>query len=195
MGTKELEIDENGYIGKSSDEVYAKAIKFANDCHNGTNHKYNGSSYDIHFRKVYEYCWRYQHLIPQERYADVAQAAYLHDVIEDCRITYNDLKKEFGENVAELVFKCTNEKGRNRKERQSDKYYSELMTDDCAVLLKLCDRMANIAYSRSFGSSMYKMYFKEHERFKKKLFMEKHKRIWDEMDREFYSLTHPIETK
>ena len=39
----------------------------------------------------------------------------MHDVIEDARQIYNDVRQQLGETVAELAYSLTNEKGRNRK--------------------------------------------------------------------------------
>lgn len=46
----------------------------------------------------------------------------LHDVLEDTDISYNDIKKSFGIEVAEIVYNVTNELGRNRQESKMKTY-------------------------------------------------------------------------
>jgi (p)ppGpp synthase/HD superfamily hydrolase len=45
-------------------------------------------------------------------------ASWLHDSVEDDGISYNDIKKHFGVEVAEMVYCVTDELGRNRKEKK-----------------------------------------------------------------------------
>lgn len=95
-------------------------------------------------------------------------AACFHDSIEDARQTYNDVKKiaaEF-ENVdpefaADLVYALTTEKGKTRKERGNEKYYQGIRETPFAGFLKLCDRYANMLYSKETGSRMYNVYKSE----------------------------------
>ncbi|MFM9449568.1 hypothetical protein ACKI1Y_44750, partial [Streptomyces acidiscabies] len=70
----------------------------------------------------------------------------LHDTTEDCRINYNDVKSEFGELVADFVYRVTNELGRNRVER-ADKTYPKIAECAIATWVKLCDRISNMRFS------------------------------------------------
>ncbi len=84
-----------------------------------------------------------------------------HDSIEDARLTYNDIKRRFGEKAAEIIYLCTEYKGRNRDERKPKELYLELMTNENAVFVKLCDMIANIKFSLLTNSSMFRKYVKE----------------------------------
>ncbi|MCM1225581.1 MAG: hypothetical protein NC548_65175 [Lachnospiraceae bacterium] len=96
--------------------------------------------------------------------------AFFHDSIEDARLTYNDVlaiaREYFPEDKAilatEIVYALTNEKGRTRAERASEKYYSGIRLTPYAPLVKLADRLANTAYSSSHSgcpnSSMREVY-------------------------------------
>ncbi len=102
--------------------------------------------------------------------ADVVIGCWLHDTIEDCNVSYQDVKKEFGQSVAEIVYAVTDELGRNRKERKL-KTYPKIKAIEDAVCVKLCDRIANLNQSivdREEG--LLSMYIKEHKVFKKELF-------------------------
>lgn len=77
-----------------------------------------------------------------------------HDLIEDARLSYNDIKERAGVDVAEIIFLCTEMRGRNRAERKNDQFYKELATNELAVFVKLCDIMANSTYSILSNSGM-----------------------------------------
>ena len=109
-------------------------------------------------------------------------AARTHDLIEDTRQTYNDVKKVCGDKVAEITFALTNEKGRTRKDRANDKYYEDIRNTPFATFVKVCDRLANAYYSKiTPTSTMLSAYRKEEENFKKALYKEELKEMFDEL--------------
>ena len=94
----------------------------------------------------------------------ILMSCLLHDVIEDTMATYKDVKENFGEEVAEIVYCVTDELGRSRKERKS-KTYKKIRNNPKSIVVKLCDRISNI--TESMGSENYnlklmKMYLDEH---------------------------------
>lgn len=91
-------------------------------------------------------------------------ACILHDTIEDTDLSYNDIKKAFGKEVAEIVYCVTDELGRNRKERKL-LTYPKIKRNWKAVVVKICDRMANVIQSKNYNSELFKMYKKEHDTF------------------------------
>lgn len=157
-------------------EYYAKL------CHEKTNHKYNGEPYAFHLQMVYGVAKGYIHLIPLTKEEVVLAACWAHDVIEDCRQTYNDVKKMLGSEVADIVFACTNEKGKTRKDRASDKFYRELNEVPYANFVKICDRIANMRYSLEKDSSMAQMYAKENKYFSEKTYRLAYSPLFDEME-------------
>jgi (p)ppGpp synthase/HD superfamily hydrolase len=150
------------------------AMGFATKKHNDTNHMYGDVSYTIHLAHVVDVGYRFIDLIPVDDRPYVIAANWLHDTLEDVRISYNDLKKATNIIVAELVFAVTNEKGKTRQERANEKYYEGIRNVKYATFVKLCDRIANIEYS---GKS--DMYEKEHPHFKKQLYDEKYEVMFD----------------
>lgn len=92
----------------------------------------------------------------------VLMAAYLHDIIEDTNNTWGDVSKVFGVDIANIVYALTNEKGKNRKERANRKYYEGIKRVEYATFVKLCDRYANIMFSKEMGTRQFEMYKKEH---------------------------------
>lgn len=97
-------------------------------------------------------------------------SGYLHDILEDTAISYNDIKKQFGEEVAEIVYAVTDELGKNRKERKS-KTYPKIKANSDAIIVKLADRIANVRNSIKNKPHMAEMYFKELESFKDALYI------------------------
>jgi hypothetical protein len=65
------------------------------------------------------------------------------------------------EALAEIIFLCTEMRGRNRAERKNDVFYQQLAQNELAVFVKLCDIMANLKYSILENSSMYDKYLAE----------------------------------
>jgi (p)ppGpp synthase/HD superfamily hydrolase len=97
------------------------------------------------------------------------RATWGHDLIEDCRVSYNDVKNHLGQEAADIIYAVTNEKGKNRSERANDKYYEGIRNTKGAVFVKLCDRIANVQYSKMTKSRMFEMYRKENDNFMTKL--------------------------
>ncbi|MHB9161693.1 MAG: HD domain-containing protein [Nitrosotalea sp.] len=81
-------------------------------------------------------------------------AAYLHDVLEDTDCTYNELYKEFGRDIADLVREVT-------KVVPSDKskpaYFPNLKTQR-GIILKFADRLHNISRMQSWSQKKKQWY-------------------------------------
>lgn len=150
-------------------------------CHSNTNHTYDGKPYLVHLNRVYETGLFYSHLIPENDKPNVLAACFGHDLIEDTRETFSDVKKATNETVAELVYALTNEKGRNRSERANDKYYEGIRNTPYATFIKVCDRIANVTYSKENKSSMLEKYRKENQEFTAKLFDTKYIDMFDHL--------------
>jgi len=109
----------------------------------------------------------------------VKTALTFHDIIEDGRLSYNDVKSlaselgntVAGEMVADIVYCVTDCKGKSRAERKNDKYYQELRENKLAVFDKLADLSANTLYSKLTNSSMYEKYKSEFKGFKEKVYI------------------------
>ena len=154
--------------------------------HADTNHRYDKKHpYVFHLDMAVDVSRNFKHLIPEKLYFDVETGIYFHDAIEDARLTYNDVL-EMTKSViaAEIAYACTNNKGRTRQERANDEYYALIVATPYASFAKICDRIANMTYSKQQGSSMYKKYIKEYAHFKEKLYDEQYKEMFDYMEQE-----------
>ena len=147
-----------------------KIMGFAIQAHASVNQEYDGRPYSVHLCMVYTQAMRFIEHIPKKDRDNVLNAVWLHDTIEDCRLTYNDIVKISNVEVAEMVYALSNEKGRTRKDRANGKYYKGIRETEFATFIKLCDRLANVIYSRETNSRMFDVYKKENEDFLKHLF-------------------------
>lgn len=139
--------------------------------HRDTNHMYDTYlPYEFHLRMTVEVANKFQHLITYKQdLPSVILGAWGHDLIEDTRVSYNDVKQELGEMAADIIYACSNEKGKNREDRANHNYYRVIRSTPYAVFVKLCDRIANVQYSKMSGSRMFEMYNKENKDFMNQL--------------------------
>jgi (p)ppGpp synthase/HD superfamily hydrolase len=157
---------------KELEEIKNRATKI----HNDTNQKYdNDRDYSFHLCMVADIMTKYYddlgELPDYDLYKMLYFAALFHDSIEDARLTYNDvlsiakeyMTKGYAKASTEIVYALTNEKGRNRKERANEKYYSGIRDTKFAPFIKACDRLANVTYACLYSESdhMAKVYRKE----------------------------------
>lgn len=156
-----------------------KMEKFACDNHARVNHFYDDQPYWFHLNMVVQVAHQFKNLIPEDKFSSVIKACWCHDLIEDTRLTYNDVLKATNKEVAEIVYALTNEKGRTRKDRANSNYYYGIRNTPYATFVKLCDRIANIQYSKSKGSGMFEAYKKEHEFFRTMLWTPDYEIMFD----------------
>lgn len=157
------------------------AKKYAINCHEQTNHTYDNNPYSVHLQMVYDFGCKYAHLLPDSQVDQALAGCWTHDTIEDTRQTYNDVKAACGEAVAEIAYALTNEKGKNRKQRANEKYYSGIRNTPSATFVKICDRLANAKYSKEKNNRMLEAYKKELPDFKNQLWLPEFKAMFDEL--------------
>ena len=120
-----------------------KAFNMANDKH-GTQLRRSGEPYIIHPLNV-AYI-----LADIGMDDDTICAAILHDIVEDTDITIEDIKKEFGEDIALMVAGVTklgNIQFESSEERQAEDYRKMFLAmgkDIRVILIKLADRLHNM---------------------------------------------------
>jgi (p)ppGpp synthase/HD superfamily hydrolase len=159
------------------------------------NQKYNGTlPYSFHLEMVLSQAQKFSDLV-KNRYDkrgelevwDIIKISCLgHDSIEDARLTYNDIKEKFGVEVAEIVYLCTENKGRTRAERKDAQWYCELKSNELAVFVKLCDIIANVKFSLLTNSSMFKKYKSEYvEKVKPHLYSDQYRDMFAYLDKIF----------
>lgn len=94
---------------------------------------------------------------------DLAVAGYLHDVLEDTRVTSAELAAHFPA-AAAVVEACTG-RGANRRERQAD-IARKIAHNPDAQTVKVADRLANMLSARANGNErLSQMYAREFDHF------------------------------
>lgn len=145
--------------------IIEKALLIAESAHK--DQKYDIFPYIYHVKEV-------KYVAESLGYdTSIIVAAILHDTIEDSDLSFNDIKKAFGEEIAEIVYCVTDELGRNRKERK-EKTYPKIKRNWKATIVKICDRYVNVKHSKEYNPKMFEMYKKEHNKFYSELFSYNH---------------------
>lgn len=101
---------------------------------------------------------------------EVVMAALLHDAIEDCGYTREQIALTFGENVAMLVDGVSIPEGNfaNREDRMAayhQKFLAAVAKDVRVLLIKLADRLHNLSTCHSLSREAQQKNVKETEEF------------------------------
>ncbi len=116
-----------------------------------------------------------------------ATVAWLHDVLEDTDTKYSEIEKKFGRTIAQAVLALTDKDGKNRATRQLNTYYI-IRDNPIALLVKLCDRFANMEESIGVQDKAG-MYKKEYLWFKFALYKPgQHDGLWRALDNSWEKL-------
>jgi GTP pyrophosphokinase len=137
-----------------------RAFDFACN-HHGDQKRYSGDEFITHPVGVAQIC------AGMRLDTDTLCAALLHDTVEDTSATLDEVREEFGEEIAALVDGVTKLTGMNfesRDERQAENYRKMMVamaTDVRVILIKLADRLHNM---RTLGAlPKQKQTLKSHE--------------------------------
>jgi len=162
-------------------ELIMRARKLAIDNHRRINQTYDGLPYHVHLMETVDFVNRFDYLLKDEDIDIAVCVAWLHDVIEDTGLTFNNVKKVVGERIASLSCNlCNNIHGKTRDERANDDYYTRLKSDDISIFVKIADRLANMFHSLNYGNNgMFKTYKKELPGFKEKLYNGMYDDMWE----------------
>lgn len=122
-------------------ELYQKSIRYAILAH-GTQ-KYGGFlPYFFHLNQTDKVIDYFGKDIPNGVFFKVKTAAILHDVLEDTKVSYEQLKIDFGQEIADIVFCVTKINEKNTIDFETD-YYQKMSQNPLAVLVKIADKAAN----------------------------------------------------
>ena len=124
-------------------EVLSRAYRISAQAHQGQK-RMSGDDYVSHSVAVATI------LAEQQMDTTTIAAALLHDVVEDSNVTLDVLRKDFGNEVADLVDGLTKIKAlnfRSTAEEQAENYRKLLMSvarDARVIIIKLADRLHNM---------------------------------------------------
>lgn len=122
-------------------ELTKKAISFAIEKHEGQFRKGSGLPYITHPIEVYSIVKKYK----DSRVIDeLCAAAVLHDVVEDCGVSIQNLSEEFTPLISSLVSELTNDEEEIRKISKRKYMLKKVMNlTSWALVIKLADMIAN----------------------------------------------------
>ena len=151
-----------------SEEMVRDAAMFAAGAHAGQKYGKDEKPYHYHLQATVNVLHRF---LPKDTFfvffADIYASAWLHDTLEDTKVTHEDLRNYFGANVADIVDAVMDARRPNRRERHLATYpFIREHGGDSAVLVKLADRIANVEYSiGTADAGKIQMYRKEWQDF------------------------------
>ena len=122
--------------------MIARATLFADQAHDGQLRKFTGLPYISHPMEVMQIV---RGVTSDD---DILAAAVLHDVIEDCDVTFSDLMLEFNERVATLVYQVTNAADAADGDRIARAYINRAVMANAsadAQTIKLADIISNLS--------------------------------------------------
>jgi (p)ppGpp synthase/HD superfamily hydrolase len=119
-----------------------KAIEFASRKHKGQVRKVSGEKYITHPLLVSYLVAQYK---TSKNLETLICAALLHDTVEDTKTTYTEILREFGIEVAQLVFELTSDPTELKRVGKVEYLRNKMRgMSSYALYLKLCDRLGNM---------------------------------------------------
>lgn len=120
-------------------DVFMKALKFASVKHQNQRRKQAGDiPYINHPIEV-------TYVLVEAGVKDysVLAAAVLHDTIEDTETTREELEKEFGSHITNIVVECSDNKALSKVERKKLQITKASKVSQEAKLVKMADKISN----------------------------------------------------
>ena len=159
-------------------EIYAKRAYQEANC------LYDGRDYfDSHVSDVIAIVKEHSGIfVYTNDYLVTLGGAATHDLIEDAKQTFNNIKEVCGYDIAKITLAVTDVHAENRLMRHLLTMH-KTVSDYRAIILKMCDIYANASYSKKSRSSMYKKYITEYA-YRKPIFIEALKWYKDKLQTE-----------
>lgn len=131
------------------------AEECADRWHRGQTRKYTGAPYIVHPKAV---AARLKQIAPDDH--RLHAAAYLHDVLEDCNVSFLELGKKVGVETAELVQEVTDQSDPNqtRAQRKASECKRLAKVSKRAKTLKLADILDNLPSIRANDPKFAQVY-------------------------------------
>lgn len=137
---------------------------YAERAHKDQKRKYNHMPYIVHPRRVAAQMAKFT------TNQAVLAATLLHDVIEDCNVTFDTLRHDFGETVAAIVQALTNTSkathpASNRAQRKAIDRQRLAEVPECirgsVHTIKVLDRLDNLRDIPASENDFFRVYLKE----------------------------------
>lgn len=135
-----------------------RAAEFAARAHANQKRMYTGEPYFVHLHEV-------AMTVAEHGLGDNAiAAAYLHDVIEDQPVTYDDVRAEFGREIADMVQALTDTPkgpGINREQRKARDVARLAAASSDVQSIKCADLLSNTGTIAAFDPKFARKYLPE----------------------------------
>lgn len=136
-----------------------RAAIFAEKAHRGQTRKYHGGPYIAHPMRVA------LRLMERPGFGPWAwAAAWLHDVVEDCEVSIDEIREQFGDGVARLVQELTNPSRFSSEPRvvrkRMDREHMAGASHD-AKTIKVLDRIDNLHEMEGCDEKFGRLYKQE----------------------------------
>lgn len=143
--------------------------------------KYGDQPYSVHLNNVAK--------IAEPYGIEAMVVAQLHDVIEDTNTSFEELADRFGFTIADAVNYVTDVKLEDRAKRKLEINHRLAGLDiqeeaaRLALIVKVCDRLANVRSSSQSSPRHYQMYQREHPAFRQAVYRQGLcDELWKELD-------------
>lgn len=166
--------------------IIQRAKELAQLAHAGQVKKHSGEPYFNHCEQVAGIIR--DHNGSEEEIA----AAYLHDVVEDTHITFQDIEDEFGRDIAQLVREVTNvslPSDGNRQLRKEKERQHLAKASESGKNIKLADIIANFSDTSACTKEFLKVYSEEKKAVLEVLKDDSNQKLW----KKAYELVHSVE--
>ena len=174
--TRLTTLQNSGVVFRNGLATYERAKAFATKAHMGQMYGNKPSTY--HLEQVENVLIRFDYCSFRMR-----TAAWLHDTVENCDATMEDIKREFPGFVASVVDAITSVPGENREQCNSAMYLRIKERGTNAVVLKLADRIANVEETILTGDNTFSVCHEEYSGFRNALYESKNAdEMWAHMD-------------
>ena len=169
-------------------ELTEKAKNYAISKHENPSNsqRYGNAPYSKHLQDVIDVANKLHYIDDCDK-ETVYCSIWCHDTVEDTETTPNLLKKMFNNKIAAIVLAVSNERGWDKKEILF-KTLPKIWQNRLAKFVKLCDRIANTANSKSGADErsdgLFKRYKNEYPVFRFALKKNgEYDDMWTELDK------------
>lgn len=136
-----------------------KAIIFATNKHNSQTRKGDGRPYILHPLSVMQHLYRFK---KSKNINMLAVVCALHDCLEDCDVTIEEIISEFGIQVASIVMELTSDKEEIKNIGKQEYLANKMLKmSSYALVIKLCDRLDNVNDMNNMSLSFKEKYSSE----------------------------------
>lgn len=144
--------------------VVMRALTFASHAHRAQVRKYTGEPYIYHPMQVASILVE---VLGEFATDDMLCAALLHDTVEDCEVTFTELRREFGDTIAVMVMHLTDLVSKDYGNRETRKMMEcerlRCAPFDCQ-LVKLADFISNTESITTHDPDFARVYLSEKAR-------------------------------